>query len=508
MQIRITFTHMSNIRRQSIISSIIVYFGFALGFLNTYLFTRAGGEFTKDQYGLTGIFIAIASIMFSVASFGMHAYIYKFYPYYKDHIPPSKNDQMTWALLISCIGFALVTVAGFALKDVINRVYANSPNVITYYYWLFPFGFGLTIYSILEAFAWQEHKSVLTNYLREVQFRLFTTILIVLITINVIKSFDTFIKLYSFTYLAIALILFFYLVKTKRLQFHFSVSKVTRRLYKKVIVLAGYVWGGGMVFNLSNVFDTIIIAAVLPQGLAIAGIYTLGQYMASLIQAPQRGIISASVAPLSQAWKDKNYDKIRRIYQRSSINQLLFSTGMFALIWLNFTDGILSFNLNRDYLFAKNVFLFVGLMRIVDMGTGLNAQIISTSIYWKFEFITGLILLAITLPFNYILTRQIGLTGPAIANLVAFSIYNLIRYLFLWRKLHMQPFTLKSLYAILLAGGCYFICYWLFNDVRGIGWMIIRSTVFLILYIPGVIYFNLSPDIRPVLNTVRKRLGI
>src|ERR1700694_1321064 len=162
LQIRITFTHMSNIRRQSIISSVIVYFGFALGFLNTYLFTRAAGDFTKDQYGLTGIFIAIASIMFSVASLGMHAYIYKFYPYYKDHVPRNKNDQMTWALLISCFGFAVVTLAGFAVKGIVNRDYANSPNVIKYYYWLFPFGFGLTLYSILEAFAWQEHKSILT----------------------------------------------------------------------------------------------------------------------------------------------------------------------------------------------------------------------------------------------------------------------------------------------------------------------------------------------------------
>ncbi|MBI3882851.1 MAG: hypothetical protein HY305_01140, partial [Sphingobacteriales bacterium] len=47
---------MSQIRRQSIISSVVVYFGFALGFLNTYLFAREGG-FSKEEYGLTGIFI-------------------------------------------------------------------------------------------------------------------------------------------------------------------------------------------------------------------------------------------------------------------------------------------------------------------------------------------------------------------------------------------------------------------------------------------------------------------
>src|SRR5438045_8075940 len=75
---------MSTIRKQSIISSIIVYFGFALGLFNTYLFTREGG-FTKEEYGLTGTFIAIANIMFSLASFAMPSYIGKFFPYYKAH---------------------------------------------------------------------------------------------------------------------------------------------------------------------------------------------------------------------------------------------------------------------------------------------------------------------------------------------------------------------------------------------------------------------------------------
>ena len=53
---------MSQIRKQSIISSVLVYIGFLIGFINTYLFTREGG-FTQSQYGLTGIFVAVANIM-------------------------------------------------------------------------------------------------------------------------------------------------------------------------------------------------------------------------------------------------------------------------------------------------------------------------------------------------------------------------------------------------------------------------------------------------------------
>src|ERR1700733_3700201 len=107
---------MSTIRRQSIISSGIVYFGFALGFLNTYLFTREGG-FSQSQYGLTGTFIAIANVMYSFANLGMQAYIYKFFPYYHDNLEPSENDMATWSLLISCAGFVMVMFGGFIFKD-------------------------------------------------------------------------------------------------------------------------------------------------------------------------------------------------------------------------------------------------------------------------------------------------------------------------------------------------------------------------------------------------------
>ena len=102
---------MSNIRRQSIISSFIVYFGFALGFFNTWLFAREGG-FSQNQYGLINVFIAIGNVIFAFANLGMHAYIYKFFPYYNDNLPPKKNDMMSIALAVSVFGFLLFFLVG------------------------------------------------------------------------------------------------------------------------------------------------------------------------------------------------------------------------------------------------------------------------------------------------------------------------------------------------------------------------------------------------------------
>ena len=203
---------MSTIRRQSIISSIIVYSGFALGLFNTYLFARQGG-LTLEQFGLTNTFIAFATIMFSLASLGMPSYITKFFPYYKAHVPDNKNDQLTWAILLSCAGFAVVLIGGMILKPVVFKIFANSPELPRYYYWVFLFGFGFTLFNIMEAYAWQQRKAIVSNFLKEVLFRFFVTVLIVLATVGVIKGVGLFIGLYSFNYLILALILAFYFYK-------------------------------------------------------------------------------------------------------------------------------------------------------------------------------------------------------------------------------------------------------------------------------------------------------
>jgi O-antigen/teichoic acid export membrane protein len=498
---------MSQIRRQSIISSMMVYVGFALGFLNTYLFTKEGG-FTKEQYGLTGIFIAIGSLMFSFANLGMPSYIYKFYPYYNDNLDKKRNDILSWALLFSLIGFCFVALGGIYFRDTVFRKFGNSPELIQYYYWVFPFGLGLTLFGILESYAWQLKKGIVTNFLREVQFRLFTTILIVLTFAGLLTSFDIFIKIYSFTYLAIALLLLGYMLVKGYIHLTFKVSIVTKKFYKKILTLVAFVYGGSLVYAVSSVFDSLVIAAVLEDGLAAVAIYSLAQNIASLIQAPQRGIISSSIGALSQAWKDKDIPRIQRIYRQSSINQLLFAAAMFALIWLNFTDGVFTFKMQAGYIDARWIFFFIGLYRIIDMGTGVSSQIIGTSTRWKFEFYTGMILLLITLPLNYILTKFFyGTIGPAIANLFSFTIYNFIRYWFLKTKYNLQPFTKETVYTILLAVVCYCICYLLFDKYSGFGWIVARSTSFLLLYISGTLIFKLSADVVPVWKTVLKKSG-
>ena len=54
---------MGSIRKQTIISSILVYFGFFIGAVNLFFYTKIGsnhGAFTLEQFGLTRIFFDFA----------------------------------------------------------------------------------------------------------------------------------------------------------------------------------------------------------------------------------------------------------------------------------------------------------------------------------------------------------------------------------------------------------------------------------------------------------------
>jgi len=65
----------------------------------------------------------------------------------------------------------------------------------------------------------------------------------------------------------------------------------------------------------------------------------------------------------------------------------------------------------------------------------------------------------------------------------------------------------ESLYTFLLAAAGYLVCHYLFSGLHGFWWICLRSIVFIIIYLPAIIYFKISPDILPVWRTMIKRLS-
>jgi O-antigen/teichoic acid export membrane protein len=494
---------MASIRKQTIISSILIYIGFAIGMINNYLYTKEG-FFTPGQYGLTQIFFDFAQIVFAFGALGIIPVIYKFFPYYKDNLEKKQIDLLTWAMAIAVVGMICIAVGGWLFKPVfIKKFIANSKLILEYYSWLFPFAMGMLLWSVLESYSWAMHRSIMSNFLKETAMRVITIILIFLFYGKII-SFSQFIYLFAFQYIAIFLVLGIYLYRKDELHFSFKVSRVTRKYWKKMFNMQTLIWSGTIVAAVAATIDSLIIASVL--GLTSTGIFAFARNASNLIQVPMRSIIGISAGVLARAWKDKNYKEINRIYYRSSINLFLISLFIFGHIWLNAQDGIQLLHIQQKYLDALAVIFMLCIVRTVDAGTGLNSLVISTSTYWRFDFLSSVALMALRLPLTYYLIKTYGIIGSAYAELISVTFINFTRYEFLRRRFNMQPFRMQTLYAILLAAGAYGICYLLFKDMHTWPGVFLRIIVFSGLMAAGIFFGKLTPDAGQMFEVVLEKV--
>jgi O-antigen/teichoic acid export membrane protein len=497
---------MGSIRKQTIISSLLVYFGFFIGAINIFFYTKIGnqhGAFTAEQFGLTRIFFDYAQNMYAFSSLGIIPIIYKFYPYYKDNLEEHEIDLMSWAMITALFGFILILIAGYYFEPLFVKQFSvRSKLIVDYYYWMFPFAMGMLFFSVIEGFCWGIQKTVISNFLKETGLRIFTLALILLFYLKII-SFDSFIKIFAFLYLAIFFILAIYLYQTKRLHFPFKMSRVTKKFKKKILGMQALIFGGTLIASIAATVDSFIIAKFM--GLGVVAVFGLAQYAANLVQVPQRSIQSISAGVLSRAWKDKNMVEIERIYRRSCINLLLIALFIFGNLWLNAYQGIQVLNIQKEYEGGMAVIFILGMVRIIDAGTGLNNMVINTSIYWRFDFYSGVILLAFRLPLTYYLIKNFGIIGSAIAELIAFGLYNFIRFEFLRRKFQMQPFNSKTAFAILFGIGSYVISYFLCNSLSGWAGIIMRTLIFSSLFSFSIYYWKITPDAEQLIFQFQQR---
>jgi len=226
------------------------------------------------------------------------------------------------------------------------------------------------------------------------------------------------------------------------------------------------------------------------------------------MQIPIRSIQAIATGVLVRMWKDKNYNEIKRIYYRSSINLLLIAVFIFGNVWLNISDGIDVFHVQQAYKAGIPLVLVFGFIRIIDAGTGLNAQVIGSSVYWRFEFLSGVVMLALRIPLSYLFIKNYGIIGSAYGDLISLSVYNFIRFEYLRRKFGFQPFSVNTIYAIILGFAAYFVAYFIFQSQSGLLPIVGRSAIFSGIMIAGIFLLKLTPDAMQLVDVVKKRLHI
>jgi O-antigen/teichoic acid export membrane protein len=492
---------MGIIQKQALKSSIFLLIGFGIGGINIlFLFPKLTDI---NINGLSRALLEVTVILSVLATLGTIPVIYKFSPFYRSHLKKNENDLPFITGMISLLGFILICLVGYIFRDFIIRKLGKSPLFADNFNLVYPFTFLMLAFNWMEAFAWSLKRTIESNFLKETLVRILTTILLIVAWYGLITT-QQFINFFSILYIIPVIILFIILRRTGEWTFNFKISKVSKRFGKKMMTFGLFVFGAVFLNIASRTIDSIMIIGL--KGLGDTAVFVLGAYLAALMDLPLRSINSIATPVIAESWKDKNYKNIFHVYQKSTITLLVAALFIFCLVMLNVKN--LSVFLGKDYAQVPVIVFFMGIAKIIDLGTGVNGQIIATSANWRFDFFTNVFLTLMAFPLNYFLITRMGIVGGAIATLISTSIFNLVRYIFIYKKYGWQPYGFPH-FKILLVSIIIFIAVFAVPFMMNIYVdTVFRTILFSGLFVPAILRMNVSDELNLTASRMLQRVRL
>jgi len=486
---------MGIIRNQSIKNSISFYIGMAIGAVNTVLIYPNVFNDQPEHWGLLSILVAYATLISTFSSLGIPKTFIRFFPGIKE-----KGQLYFLSLITPLFGFSLSCFGYWIFNEELFELLNASPLLQENFFYIFLLVFFISFYDVLTSISRSYLDASTPIFLNEIFLKLYCLIILLFHGFKFI-DFTTFLQFYVGGFLFKFLLLSVIQVFKGNIFFVLSLGALK---IKEIIIYGFYVLIGGASVMFVSRLDMLMIGALLD--LEQVAFYTLAFYIGSVIKVPGKSIISISVPLLSKAWKEQDFKQIQTIYSKSSINQLIIGGLFFLCVWINI-DSIFSI-LPEKFSYGKWVVLYIGLAQLFSAATGVNGAIIVNSKYYRYDLVTNVVLVFLTVVFNYILIPKYGIDGAAMATAISVFLFNFIRLVLIKIKMGIQPFTLKTIYTMLILLAVYGISIFLpltGNLYLDIVW---KTFVVLAIFIPLLLTLELSEDINKIVADVRVRLGI
>ena len=485
---------MGIVRNQSIKNSISFYIGMAIGAINTVIIYPNVFNDQPEHWGLLSILVAYATLIGTFSSLGVPRIFIRYFPAIKE-----KGQLYFLSLITPLFGFIITCFVYWLFKEELFELLNASPLLQENFFYIFLLVFFISFYDVLTSVSRSYLDAATPIFLNEIFLKLYCLIILLIHGFKFI-DFTVFLQLYVAGFLFKFLLLFIIQISKGNLSLNLTVGALK---IKEIVVYGFYVLIGGASVMFVSRLDMLMIGALLD--LEQVAFYTLAFYIGSVIKVPGKSIVSISVPLLAKAWEEQDFKQIQTIYSKSSINQLIVGGLLFLCVWINI-DAIFSI-LPEKFSYGKWVVMYIGLAQLFNVAAGLNGSIIVNSKYYKYDLVTNILLVVLTIISNYLLIPRYGINGAAMATAFSVFLFNLIRLILIKVKMGLQPFSLKTLYTVLILLAVYGISIYLplsGNLYLDIVW---KTFVVLAIFIPLLLTLELSEDINKIVNDVRKRFG-
>lgn len=481
--------------RQSFWNTAVSYFGVLLGAINViWLFPTLLGDV---QFGVTRLLLSGSLIAAQFAQLGMGNVTYRFFPQFQD---PENGHRgfLRILLLVPLLGFVLCVGIFFIFQDAIASFFVEkAPLFVAYDAFLIPLVAFTLYFNVLDAWLRSVYRTVSGSFVREVVLRLLQTAAVLMYAMGWFDFYGFVIAFVGVHGIATAILLL-WTVYTGEFTIRSAYSPPFETTNKDMRSYALYaIMGGISAIAVANL-DLLMVGGYL--GEASAGYYAIAFFIGTFISIPERSITKISYPIISQAFKDDNKDLIATMYKKSSLNQIVIGLLIFIGIWANVDNAVAL--LPDGFAVARNVMIIISAAKLIDMATGANSIILLNSPWYRFDLVTNILLVGLTIITNLLLIPIYGLDGAAWATFITITVYNLVKFVYIWIKMGIQPFEVPILKA-LIAGVVAFLVSLLLPTLSNV-WvdLIIRSLIISLVYGIIVLKWTISDDINRIFGKI------
>ena len=440
---------MGIVLRQSFKNVVATYLGFAIGALNTlFLFTYF---LSKAQYGLVSYVTSTATILSPLIAFGVNNTLVRYYTAYRD-----KKEQAQFNLMLCFLPLLIIVPATFVgvigYEQIAQWLSAKKEEVRDYVFLIFLTSVAMAYFEIAYAWTRVQLKTVFGNFLKEVFHRVGVMLLLLAIYLQLIDFYQLIWGVF-WVYALRMLLMFVFAFYVRRPQFAWGLPKNKKEvfLYSLFVILSG------SVASVLMDIDKFMLNQYLPIG-EIA-VYNVAIFTATVIAIPYRSMYQI-VSPLTAQFMNQSKPKeLSDLYKRSTVNTYFVSMVICVLIIVN-AQQCYALLPDKDYSTGLTVLVIISVVKLSDALVGFNNAVLLNSPYYRTVLFLGVFLVIGTVLMNMWLIPLYGINGAGLATLIAFSSYNLLKSVFVYRKYNLQPFykeTLQTtLFGIVVIGGFFF----------------------------------------------------
>ena len=495
---------MGIIERQASKSTVFIYIGILIGFLNTILFPHF---LSAEKKGILDAITSASFLLTSIFTIGLPLVTLRHFPKFRNR--SEKNYGFVgFSFLVTLFG----TLLGiFFLKYIFQEKVSEQYQNLFYFLLLFFAFFFRLIFSNLDAFIRMTFNTVLGIFSSNLVLKLINLTSILLFAFSLINLKTLFI-IFVFGLCSPGIISIVYIAFSPDLGLNISkfFSRVQSLNLKSDILktsIFGFFGSVGSVMVLE--IDRIMLLDML--GSKEVGIYATAALFGVVVNVPSRSLRGISSAVISESWKKNDLHNINTIYKKATLNLQIISG--FLLISILICAPYLYTFMKPEYSLGIGIIIYIAFAQFLDAFTSVNSEILSSSILYRFQTFFIFLMIALVIGLNYFLIPIYGIEGAAISTMLSLSFINIFRTIFIWFRFKLHPFTKQNLSVFILLLIVYFTSYNLnellvFNPILSFIFMMIFISTF---YWTFIFRLKLSEEINnkaiSILQYLKKKIS-